>query len=216
MEKIIDIDFLQNLQDKLSEDFGVGSVITNIDGIPITKPSNFSKLCKLIREIPEGESLCKKCDSINGNKAMISKRPVVYKCHIGLTDFASPIIIEDKLVGCFLCGQIITDIGEIDNFEKILTNLGIDSKNAQECIAQLKIIPLNVVENIANFLYEISSRISQYSFYQNNVFKNKLLLNSELLSLNSVYSISPPFKKKNNLTKFKETFSYIKSIFTFK
>lgn len=41
---------------------------------------------------------------------MLSKKPIVYKCHVGLTDFASPIIIEDKLIGCFLCGQIITDI----------------------------------------------------------------------------------------------------------
>ena len=216
MEKIIDIDFLQNLQDKLSKDFGVGSVITNIEGIPITKPSNFSNICKLIRENPLGESLCKKCDSINGNKAMLSKKPIVYKCHAGLTDFASPIIIEDKLIGCFLCGQIITDIEDVNNFEKILANFNIDSKKAEECVHQLKIIPFNEIENIANFLYEISSRISQYTFYQNNVFKNKLLLNSELLSLTSVYNLSPPFEKKSNLTKFKEIFSFLKFIFNLK
>lgn len=215
MEKIVDIDFLQNLQDELSKDFGVGSVITNVDGIPITKPSNFSNICKLIRENSLGESLCKKCDSINGNKAMLSKKPIVYKCHAGLTDFASPIIIENKLIGCFLCGQIITDIEDVNNFEKILANFDIDSKKAQECISQLKIIPLNEVEDIANFLYEISSRISQYTFYQNNVFKNKLLLTSELLSLNSAYSLSSPFEKKNNLIKFKETFKSIRDIFKF-
>lgn len=143
---------------------------------------------------------------------MLSKKPIVYKCHVGL----SPIIIEDKLIGCFLCGQIITDIEDANNFEKVLANFNINSKKTEECISQLKIIPFNEVENIANFLYEISSRISQYTFYQNNVFKNKLLLNSELLSLTSVYNFSPPFEKKSSLTKFKEIFSFIKLIFNLK
>ena len=102
------------------------------------------------------------------------------------------------------------------NFEKVLANFNINSKKAEKFISQLKIIPFNEVGNIANFLYEISSKISQYTFYQNNVFKNKLLLNSELLSLTSVYNLSPPFEKKSNLTKFKEIFNFLKFIFNLK
>ncbi len=45
-----DIDELQQIQNRFSEFSGLASIITSIDGNPITKPSNFSSYCKIIRK----------------------------------------------------------------------------------------------------------------------------------------------------------------------
>ena len=43
--EFLDIEFFQILQDRLAEEFGIGSVITDINGLPLTTPSNFSDFC---------------------------------------------------------------------------------------------------------------------------------------------------------------------------
>ena len=41
----LDIDFFQTLQDRFAEEFGIASIITDVNGVPLTKPSNFTDFC---------------------------------------------------------------------------------------------------------------------------------------------------------------------------
>jgi len=46
---------LQTIQDLFADATGVASIITHLDGTPITKPSNFSRLCQsIVRQTPGG------------------------------------------------------------------------------------------------------------------------------------------------------------------
>lgn len=45
---IFDLAELQRLQDLFAETQGVASLITRPDGTPITAPSNFTRLCKIL------------------------------------------------------------------------------------------------------------------------------------------------------------------------
>ncbi|MFA5512072.1 MAG: PocR ligand-binding domain-containing protein [Candidatus Kapaibacterium sp.] len=47
---IIDIEELQKLQDMISEATGVASLITTPDGVPVTNPSNHTRLCSIIKK----------------------------------------------------------------------------------------------------------------------------------------------------------------------
>jgi len=42
---IFDINEIQHIQDLFSDATGVASIITHPDGTPITRPSNFCRLC---------------------------------------------------------------------------------------------------------------------------------------------------------------------------
>ena len=53
---IFNLDDIQRLPDLFSDANGVASLITNPDGIPITRPSNFCRLCNdIIRNTYEEE-----------------------------------------------------------------------------------------------------------------------------------------------------------------
>ena len=164
----LDIEFFQILQDRLSEEFGIASIITDVNGLPLTRPSNFSEFCGLhTRGTEIGLKKCMLCDAYGGLKAKALKKPIVYRCHSGLTDFASPIIMEDTLVGCFLCGQVLSEEPDEEKFKKIAREIGVDEDIYIEALRKVKILPYKKIEYIADFLYEISSKISNFTYHQN-------------------------------------------------
>lgn len=168
LSEYLDIEFLQILQDRLADEFEIGSIITDINGKPLTKQSNFSEFCgNCTRGNKLGLERCMKCDAYGGKKAQELKKPIIYKCHAGLIDFASPIIINDKIVGCFLCGQVLCEKPDEEKFRQIAKEIGVDEELYIKALRQVKIIPYEDIVYAANFLYELSSKLSNFSNYQN-------------------------------------------------
>jgi|GEM_PF-203082 len=164
----LDIDFFQTLQDRFAEEFGIASIITDVNGVPLTKPSNFTDFCiNHVRGCEVGLKKCQFFDAYGGCKAKINKKPIIYPCHAGLIDFASPIIMGDTQVGCFLCGQVLTEKPDENKFRLYAKELGIDEDKYIEALRKVKILPYERIEYIANFLYKISSKMSNFIYYQN-------------------------------------------------
>ena len=164
----LDIEFFQTLQDRFAEEFGIASIITDVNGVPLTKPSNFTDFCiNHVRGCEVGLKKCQFFDAYGGCKAKINKKPIIYPCHAGLIDFASPIIMGDTQVGCFLCGQVLTEKPDEEKFKAYAKELGIDENKYIEALRKVKILPYERIEYIANFLYKISSKMSNFIYYQN-------------------------------------------------
>ena len=164
----LDIEFFQTLQDRFAEEFGIASIITDVNGVPLTKPSNFTEFCiKHVRACEEGLKKCQFFDAYGGCKAKINKEPIIYPCHAGLTDFASPIILGETQVGCFLCGQVLTEQPDEEKFRAYAKELNLDEDKYIEALRKVKILPYERIEYIADFLYEISSKMSTFIYYQN-------------------------------------------------
>ena len=106
LEKLIDLDALQSIQDSFSNVTKMSAITIRYDGKPITKPSNFTNFCNHIRKDKNMESICSKCDTYGAIQSAISKKPHIYKCHAGLYNFAVPIIVKDCYVGAIICGQV--------------------------------------------------------------------------------------------------------------
>ncbi|TCO77970.1 sensor histidine kinase [Marinisporobacter balticus] len=102
----IDIDVLQEIQDRFSEATGLAVVTVDYMGRPITRYSNFSKFCTLLRKIEKCNEACFRSDAHGGIEAARSGKPCVYECHAGLIDFAIPIIIREQYLGAVLAGQV--------------------------------------------------------------------------------------------------------------
>ncbi|MBB5219467.1 ligand-binding sensor protein [Treponema rectale] len=104
---LIDKKTLQKIQDVFSRFTGIASLITDRDGIPITKGSGFTTFCsKMNRSSKLGENLCRLCDKKGTLKAIQEGKVSVYTCHAGLIECAMPITINDELAGCFIGGQV--------------------------------------------------------------------------------------------------------------
>ncbi|MBW2572834.1 MAG: PocR ligand-binding domain-containing protein, partial [Deltaproteobacteria bacterium] len=68
-----------------------------VNGQPITKPHNFSVLCRnYCRSSKLGKQKCHESDSYGGKQSAKLKKRFIYKClNAGLLDSASPIIVKN-------------------------------------------------------------------------------------------------------------------------
>ena len=144
VKDFLDLDVLQRIQDTFGQAMGVAAVTVDLKGNPITRTSNFSNLCQLIRSTPEGLSRCKNCDALGGFKANQIGRPYPYICGGGLLDAAAPITIEGVLVGSILCGQVIPVDAQDDFIAGIIKRnvaLGISQKDVEQAAWQINPVP---------------------------------------------------------------------------
>jgi len=109
LKEIIDLQVLQQMQDKFARATGLASVIVNKEGEPMTLYSNYTRYCQLIHSSPLGRKRCTECDINLGNKALQSKKIAWHICHGGLVDVSSPIVVNGIYIGQVMCGQVLFD-----------------------------------------------------------------------------------------------------------
>lgn len=174
----IDLEFFQILQDKLADEFGVSSIIVDEEGAPLTLPSNFTRFCQeYTRSSEEGLKKCMACDAYGGSSAKAKKEPVIYKCHAGLVDFASPIIIEDITIGYFLCGQVLDEKKTSKEALIMAKELGvplIKQEEFLEALEEVEVLPYDKIEEIAKLVYRFSQKMSKFAYYQDKINKSSI------------------------------------------
>ncbi len=179
---LVDLNFLQKCQDTFAETTGMASIIVDDYG-SITKSSNFTDFClKYTRGSEIGLKRCIDCDIKWGKIAAGKGEPVIYDCHVGLTDFAVPIIVDDKHIASILGGQILTKEPDEVHFRNLSKELGVNEEEYLEALKKIKIVPRKTVESAANLLFLFANFISQiahqnYELLQKNS-KNKILINT--------------------------------------
>lgn len=103
----VDIEELQKIQDSCAEALGIALVISDYRGVPVTRMSGFTRHCALGRSDPAFGQMCERCDAFGGIRAATGdSRPCIYRCHVGLVDFAVPIIVDGNYLGAVLGGQV--------------------------------------------------------------------------------------------------------------
>lgn len=120
-EVISDCDFLK-LQSDVSAATKVAIITVDYTGAPVTEHSRCSAFCRAVRDDPQLGKLCEKCDSRGGLEAARLGKPYAYTCHMGLVDFAVPIIYKGYYLGAIMCGQLRLAGGE--ELERIIVEKG--------------------------------------------------------------------------------------------
>ncbi|MDF2569167.1 MAG: histidine kinase [Sporomusa sp.] len=159
---IVNVRVLQEIQDKFSEATGLAAVIVDSAGQPVTKPSNFTRLCNLIRSTPQGLSRCIGSDDCGGRMAARQLCPSVYRCHSGLTDLGAPIILNQQHLGGFLAGQVVLPQDGIDIASEVLkgvADLNLDQAAVLEMLAEIRVVPEERVKAAADLLYIMTNYI---------------------------------------------------------
>ena len=195
LNKLIDVNILQNIQDIFAKATHVAAVAVDYEGKPITKPSNFSDFCNEIRKDKNLREKCYKCDAYGGIQSLINKKPHIYKCHAGLFDFSVPIIIENNYIGAIMGGQVKI---EDEDDERIGIFGKLSKWSGDELTTKYNQIPMKTYEDVeyaANLIYHISKHMVEYKYISmikkelNN--KTTKLKEAELKALQ--YQINPHF-----------------------
>ena len=163
----IDLAKLQQIQDTFAEANSVASSLTDVEGIPITQPSNHSKVCELIRATEKGLANCIFSGKQLGRKASEKQKYVHQKCYsIGFTDAAAPIIVNGKHIANWLIGQY--SVGKVDEVRVREYALEIDA-NPEEMIQEFAKMPKMSIQDFEKKLVflEVMARELSLMGYQN-------------------------------------------------
>ncbi len=158
-EELFDVAEMQQLQDALAAATGVGSLITRPDGSPITRPSNFCKLCDMVRCTDEGLANCLKSDAIIG--AHDTQGPIVQQClSAGLWDAGASITVGGNHVANWLVGQVRIEGADDHTYLEYARKIGADPQAYAAALAEVQQMSLTRFEQIAATVFSFTRQLS--------------------------------------------------------
>ena len=192
-EELFDIQELQSLQDQFASALGLASLITRPDGTPITRPSNFSRLCEgLIRTTERGRANCARSDALIGR--FDPDGPVVQPCLSGgLLDAGAAIVVQGRHLASWLIGQVRDEpMGERvagslegsqggergeERMRAYAREIGADEEDVVQAYRAVPSMSRERFGQVARLLYTMANQLSQVAYH--NVRQARLIREHE-------------------------------------
>jgi excisionase family DNA binding protein len=125
---VLPLHCIQSIQNVFSQIAEVGSIVTDMDGQPVSKISHCSRFCSLIQKSPSGYQAC--VDSWKRLAQYPEKQPVFLPCHAGLQYARGFININKTPTAMIVAGQFFLhppDPAELDlHLRSLSARHGID------------------------------------------------------------------------------------------
>lgn len=174
---ISNVKILEQFQRLFLQLTGIYVTFIDINGQFITSDRGLRPLCLYLAKLGFKHN-CDKCNIEHTAEVIKIKKPIVYECFAGLTEIISPIIVDKKVVGAVLAGQIKTQ-GQKLNLSNISSNLKTkELQKIKSLYNQVPIFTKEQVDSIAqlfftliNYIFSIEFEILTYK--QFNEFDNK-------------------------------------------
>jgi PAS domain S-box-containing protein len=165
---------IQQIQDKFSDATGVASIIIYPDGKPITRPSNFCRLCnEIIRKTDIGLANCFKSDAEIGKPNPLG--PVIKPCLSGgLWDAGASIIVGDQHIANWLIGQVKNEVLDSEQMIQYANKIGADRIDFMNALGEVPVMSKKKFENVAQMLFLFAKELSSKA-YQNKKLQQSIL-----------------------------------------
>ncbi len=166
LEDLFSLDELQRIQDEFAAATGVASIITHLDGTPITAPSNFTHLCsEIIRKTETGCLNCYKSDAAIGRYH--PDGPIVQPCLSGgLWDAGVSINVGGRHIANWLIGQVRNETQNEENMRAYASEIGTNEEAFMEAYQAVPSMSRKKFGSIAQVLFTIVNQLSSAA-YQN-------------------------------------------------
>lgn len=163
---LFDLGELQQIQDAFAEATGVASIITTTEGIPVTRPSNFCRLCSdIIRKSEKGLANCIKSDMELGRCNPTG--PIVQPCMSGgLWDGGASITVGGRHVANWLIGQVRNEAQDEAEMLEYADKIGVDRELFRGALAEVPTMSKERFDKVALALFLLANELSLKA-YQN-------------------------------------------------
>lgn len=158
---LVSLEKLQKIQDTFAEASEVASTITDVRGFPITRASNHSKVCTMIRASVKGLANCLLSGEHLGREAAKRMEPFHQKClSCGFTDAAAPIIVNGEHIANWLIGQYhVRDVDE-HRIREYSRQIEVDEEEMVRAFHDMPKLTTERFESILSFLWLMANEIS--------------------------------------------------------
>lgn len=163
-EDLFSIEDIQHIQDEFANAVNLAAIITHPDGTPITKPSNFCRLCSdVIRKTEKGRKNCFDSDAKIGK--FHPEGPIVSAClSCGLYDAGTGIIVGGKHIANWLIGQVRDDVQTEEQMREYAREIGADETVMLDAFRETPIMPRKQFDLVARFLFTMANQLSEIAF----------------------------------------------------
>ncbi len=165
-DALLGLEDIQQVQDAFSDLSGVASIITAPDGTPITRPSNFCRLCKdIIRNTEKGRANCFRSDAVIGGHN--PGGPILRPCLSGgLWDAGASISVGGRHVANWLIGQVKVEGQDEEPLLQYAQVIDADREEFAQALREVPVISRERLEKIAQALFILANKLSLLA-YQN-------------------------------------------------
>lgn len=157
---LIDINFLQELQDNFAKTANLASVTVDNNGY-VTEPSNFSEFCICTKSTEEGLKRCSECDLKRRELGFKKNEPLFYNCYADLKNFVVPILVNGKPIALIVGGQSLTKKPEENFYRQLAREIGVDEDNYVKLINKIPIVTEEKIHSAAKLLFLVANSISE-------------------------------------------------------
>ncbi|MCP4543815.1 MAG: STAS domain-containing protein [Chloroflexi bacterium] len=164
---LVELERLQELQDRYSDAVNIAALLFDPDGKPITEPSNFSDFCNIIRATEKGAVACESSDAsdaeLAGQSSHQQDSPALHPCgnFAEIMDGAVPIIVNDQHIATWGIGQVAIEEIDDDKIRKFAQDIKTDQEELVAASKKLFRVSKERFEKIAYFLDILAKHVSQ-------------------------------------------------------
>lgn len=157
---LFNLEEIQSLQDSFAAAANVASLITDPGGRPLTRPSNFCRLCRdVIRSTDKGLDNCIRSDALLGRPH--PNGPIVQKClSVGLWEAGTSIYVGSRHIANWLVGQVREEFIDRERMTAYAHEIGIDDETFLSALEEVPVMPEKQFRNVSAALFQIAHQMS--------------------------------------------------------
>ncbi len=149
---VLDRGHLQQVLDCFCDVVGISAAVIDPEGV-VFVGSRWQRICTDFHRVHEDtRARCIESDTILASQLKQGEQFSLYQCRNGLTDAASPIIIEGQQIGSVFIGQFFLEPPDRDFFRRQAAECGFDETAYLEALARVPVVSAERLPGILRYL----------------------------------------------------------------
>lgn len=160
LENLFDLSELQEMQDAFASALGVSSIITDIQGKPLTRPSNYCTFCtQVVPSTEKGRQLCDQSHSLY--ECPTTGGPSFKYCmSAGMMDGGASIFVGDVHIANWLIGQVMDSNDTDERMMAFCREIEADEEAFKEALSQVTRMSRQRYDEISHMLFVFARQLS--------------------------------------------------------
>lgn len=184
IDELLDRDRMQQLLDSYCDAVGISSAIIDVEG-NVFVGARWQPLCTQFHRV--NSETCARCiesDTVLANQLKEGEAFSLYRCRNGLTDAASPIVIDGQHVANIFVGQFFLEPSDEAFFRGQAREFGFDEAAYMQAVSRVPIIPRHKLTAVQTYLTTCARLLAEMGLerMQAAAYESGLLVQAEQLS----------------------------------